>query len=257
MKLYHYTSVESFEKIWDSKSLKFSQCKTTNDSFERNKSLRLSWDSFPDTKDKEIINDFFLSLFNEIEEYHQISLTKDYDNLKGFASPMMWGQYARTKLPNGIWQDGVCIELDSSKIRRPEFHYYEGEIEYKELVPMPCIFGINPKDPQAADKYVSMNKDLLFFTKHIHWNNENEYRIVCKGKEYLDISEAITGIYVIGNESPAFNKVSDLVEDESLINFLSLGGFDGLCLVPTNLKHFNDFHRSISSRGINPDKYKR
>ena len=35
MKLYHYTSIEAFKKIWESKSLKFSVSKTTNDYFER------------------------------------------------------------------------------------------------------------------------------------------------------------------------------------------------------------------------------
>lgn len=60
MKLYHYTSIDSFKKIWENKSLKFSVSKTTNDSFERNKSLWLTSGSFPSAKDTNIIEFFSL-----------------------------------------------------------------------------------------------------------------------------------------------------------------------------------------------------
>ena len=40
-------------------------------------------------------------------------------------------------------------------------------------------------------------------------------------------------------DSPAFKKVTQLVDDESLVNFLNIGGFDGIHLEPTNLKQFN------------------
>ncbi len=237
MKLYHYTSLDSFKRIWDSKCLKFSVSKTTNDSFERNKSLRLTNGSFPSAKDANTIEYFISSVFGEIESYRQISLTKDYKNLKGFASPMMWGQYARTKLEN-IWQDGVCIELDSTIIKRPKEFFYEGEIDYKEIVPMPCLEGIDPLQFDAAEKYVKLNRNLLFFTKHKHWEHENEYRIVCKGVEYLDISNAITGIYALEG-SEALTKVKELVKDESLVYFLRQNNAEKYHLTATNLKQIN------------------
>ena len=41
MKLYHYTSLDSFSKIWISHSLLFSESKRTNDVFESKKFLKL------------------------------------------------------------------------------------------------------------------------------------------------------------------------------------------------------------------------
>lgn len=240
MKLYHYTSIASFEMIWENKSLKFSVSKTTNDIFERNKSLRLTKGSFPSTQDADVIRSFFDAVFQEIESYRQISLTKDYLDLKGYASPMMWGQYARSKVQDNKWYDGVCLELDSSKLIRPQEHFYEGEVCYKTDVPMPCLEGINPSLSNAGELYVSKNQKLLFFTKHKHWENENEYRLVCKGTGYLDISNAVTGIYAL-EDSYALTRVCELVDNKSLVFFLSLGGADNLHLVPTNLKLYNNF----------------
>ena len=33
MKLYHYTTIDKFEKIWDSKTIRFAPAETTNDFF--------------------------------------------------------------------------------------------------------------------------------------------------------------------------------------------------------------------------------
>ena len=240
MKLYHYTSIDSFEKIWESKSLKFSVSKTTNDSFERNKCLKLTRNTFSSKKEGKAIEAFFHSVFHEIESYRQISLTKDYETLKGFASPMMWGQYARTKTRNNTWKDGVCIELESSKIERPTNSFFEGDVTYDENVPMPLIEGIDPLQSDAAERFVILNQKLLFFSKHKHWEHENEYRIVCKGVEFLDISKAITGIYTLEN-SKAFTEVKELVTDEALLYFLRQDGMVNYHLTATNLKLINSF----------------
>ena len=65
------------------------------------------------------LSHFLILFFREIDSYKQISLTKNYKTLKGYASPMMWGQYARRKTRYNTWKDGVCIELESSRIERP------------------------------------------------------------------------------------------------------------------------------------------
>ena len=240
MKLYHYTSIDSFNKIWESKSLKFCVSKTTNDSFERNKSLRLTKNSFLSLKDGGAIESFFNSVFREIDSYKQISLTKNYKTLKGYASPMMWGQYARSKTRYNTWKDGVCIELESSRIERPTDSFFEGEVTYEEIVPMPLLEGIDPLQSDAAARYVTLNQNLLFFTKHKHWEHENEYRIVCKGVEYLDISKAITGIYAL-EDSKTLKQVNKLVTDESLVYLLRQEGIGNYQLTATNLKLINSF----------------
>jgi len=240
MKLYHYTSIDSFKKIWESKSLKFCVSKTTNDSFERNKSLRLTKNSFLSLKDGGAIESFFNSVFREIDSYKQISLTKNYKTLKGYASPMMWGQYARSKTRYNTWKDGVCIELESSRIERPTDSFFEGEVTYEEIVPMPLLEGIDPLQSDAAARYVTLNQTLLFFTKHKHWEHENEYRIVCKGVEFLDISKAITGIYAL-EDSKTLKQVNKLVTDESLVYLLRQEGIGNYQLTATNLKLINSF----------------
>ena len=240
MKLYHYTSIDSFKKIWESKSLKFCVSKTTNDSFERNKSLRLTKNSFLSLKDGGAIESFFNSVFREIDSYKQISLTKNYKTLKGYASPMMWGQYARSKTKHNTWKDGVCIELESSKIERPTDSFFEGEVNYDERVPMPLLEGIDPLQSDAAERYVTLNQKILFFAKHKHWEHENEYRIVCKGVEFLDISKAITGIYAL-EDSKTLKQVNKLVTDESLVYLLRQEGIGNYQLTATNLKLINSF----------------
>ena len=78
------------------------------------------------------------------------------------------------------------------------------------------------------------------FTKHKHWEHENEYRIVCKGVEFLDISKAITGIYAL-EDSKALKQVNKLVTDESLVYLLRQEGIGNYQLTATNLKLINSF----------------
>lgn len=60
--------------------------------------------------------------------------------------------------------------------------------------------------------------------KHEHWKYESEYRIVSKHDDAIDISNAITGLYVLDMESETFNEVSKLVNAPSLIYFIFKGG---------------------------------
>jgi len=243
MKLYHYTSLTAFQKIWKEKRLKFSESKTTNDAFERYKSLRINAAFISEclkTTNEEKTRDFINNVFDEIDSYEQISLCVDYDDgLKGFASPMMWGQYARKKNTRQKWVDGVCIELDDSKLIWPSGSFYKSRVHYGNNIPMPTLNGVNITSTNAVNTYIEKNQSLLFFFKHKHWEHENEFRLVCKGQDSIDISNAIIGIYVLGKESIAFKKVTKLVENDSLVNFLNIGGFDSIHLEPTNLKLYN------------------
>lgn len=249
MKLYHYTSLGAFQKIWNEKRLLFSESKTTNDIFERHKSLRINGAFISEcirTASEKQFRDFVDEVFSEIESYKQISLCVDYeDGLKGYASPMMWGQYARQKNLKKEWVDGVCIELDDSKIEWPSECFYKGKVAYDYDIPMPVLAGIDITSSDAVNRYIEQNQSLLFFSKHMHWSHESEYRLVCKGKDDIDISKAIIGIYVLDKDSLAFKKVEKLVDDKSLVYFLTVGGFEKVCLTPTNLRHFNQLTELI------------
>lgn len=243
MKLYHYTSLNAFRDIWKLKRLNFSECKTTNDVFERYKRLRINGAFISEclkVASEVEIRKFINDVFCEIESYKQISFCVDYDDgLKGFASPMMWGQYTRRKNTRNKWVDGVCIELDADKIIWPSEHFYKGKIKYDDKVPMPVFDGVDITSSNAVNTYIYKNQALLFFLKHIHWEHESEYRLVCKGRDSFDVSNAITGLYVLEKDSPAFKTVTQLVDDESLVYFLNINGLNGLHLAPTNLKQYN------------------
>ena len=102
-RLYHYTSFNSFVKIWLTKTLKFGDITDMNDIFESNFSSQCH-----SIKEMEYMNLYH----EEKKHYKQISLTMDYDSfIQGCMSPMMWGQYADKG-------NGVCIEFDYTKLKQ-------------------------------------------------------------------------------------------------------------------------------------------
>uniref|UniRef100_A0AB33JUM7 DUF2971 domain-containing protein n=1 Tax=Prevotella sp. GTC17262 TaxID=3236797 RepID=A0AB33JUM7_9BACT len=221
MKLYHYTSMQNFALIWQSGKLKFSESGGTNDFFERHKIIvadEAVLINNGEATEYEILQHNVDAIFRTINKFKQISLCLDYsDELKGYASPMMWGQYARAKDENGVWQDGVCIEIEESSLNLKDMPLYFGKILYTDNVSMLKFGGYNFTKENAIDKYLEINKELLFFTKHQHWEHENEYRIVSNSMDYLNISTAITGIYVLGMDSPSLKKVEAITQSPSLI----------------------------------------
>ncbi len=222
MFLYHYTKLDSFQKIWESKKLLFSQQTHTNDIFERRKFIVGDLQQSSTTNGD--MNILVSQIFNEIKSYKQVSLCKDYpDGTKGYASPMMWGQYARSK-ENDIWIDGVCIELDSSKIVIASGDHFEGKVKYSKELSNIHLNGFDFKQNNSIAKFVKYNMDALFFSKHKYLEHESEYRIVSKHDEGIDISNAITGVYVLDMESETFNEVFKLVRDPFLIYYMLKGG---------------------------------
>ena len=94
-KLYHYTSFDTFIRIWLSKQLKFGEIDNVNDIIEVNHGW--STNNFDSIQ--------IATRYHELRSaYKQISFTMDYDSFyKGCMSPMMWGIY-------GNKGRGVCIE---------------------------------------------------------------------------------------------------------------------------------------------------
>lgn len=211
MKLYHYTSVKSFKKIWESQSLKFSDSKKTNDVFEKRKLVQVYKVTFPmKYRPNSKGHPFFKHFFGLLSSYRQISLCMDYsDDLKGFASPMMWGQYA-----NGF--KGVCIELDSEKLNLDNKHVWADKIEYTDMVHEitfdNCIFH-NDED---IFHFIEDRMADIFFKKHFHWQFENEFRIISNKEFFLSIKGAITAVYVPDNKGYAFRTIDKLIDGSCL-----------------------------------------
>jgi hypothetical protein len=243
MKLYHYTTFDNFASIWESKILRFSYSKNTNDFFEREKTYVYSQGEFAEKENvwgKIAFDKVMKDVANELDKYRQVSFCRDYGkNMPGYASPMMWGQYARSKDVNGKWQDGVCIELESDMFMKPDNVFYEHKINYPPKVKAPYLHKISFTKEKAAERFVIKYRNLLFFTKHKHWEHEREYRFVSKYECEIGISNAITGIYVLHDDS-TLKRIEEIVKDDSLINFLFITGTDDLKLKSINLKEYRE-----------------
>jgi len=224
MILYHYTSVEKFKLIWSSKTIWFAPAETTNDFFERFKTFVLTQDTFMcDGKqlDRSRLDHFDEKIRAELSKYRQVSFSYDYDDgLKGYASPMMWGQYAWHK-KGEEWQNGVCIAIDSDKVKMPSLVKPE-KVRYDFTLEPPKVENIDYTKEDAAALFVERNLATYFFTKHKHWEHENEYRYICKQEGVLDISDAIIGVYTLFDNNTPLEDIEDIVKDSSLIWLVAL-----------------------------------
>lgn len=211
MKLYHYTSVDSFKKIWESKSLKFSDSKKTNDIFEKRKLIQVYSVTYPiEYKPNSKGYPFFRHFYNILFGYRQISMCMDYsENLKGYASPMMWGQYANSS-------KGVCIELDSEKLNLDSSHIWSAKIVYSEQVREIVFDNCAFHNDNDINHFIEEHIDEIFFNKHFHWQFENEYRIISNKEEFLPIKDAITAIYVPNDKGYAFRVVDKMIEGSNV-----------------------------------------
>ena len=196
-KLYHTTSLNSFMLIWAKKRLKFAPLTGVNDIKEQ--SLLISHQS------PQLLP--MLYAMQDIRKaYKQISFTMDFNSLiKGYASPLIWGVY-------GDKNNGVCIELDYEKLRLPK-NCFNDIVEYKDKL----INRIEiPKDVVTINglkAFIREHQKDLFFVKEKCWEYENEYRIISDTDEYLDISNAITAVYVANIDGLAFDIVDELLKN--------------------------------------------
>lgn len=248
MTLYHYTSIENFKKIWDSKSLIFALAETTNDFFERFKTFVLTQNTFMcDGKqlDRSRFDHFDEKIRSELSKYRQVSFSYDYeDGMKGYASPMMWGQYAWHK-KGEEWLNGVCIAIDSDKIKRPLL-VHSDKVRYSFTLEPPIVDNIDYTKEDAAALFVERNMKNYFFTKHKHWEHENEYRFICKQEAVLDISEAITGVYTLFDNNTPLDEIENVVKNSSLVRLLALNDFKSQS-EPYSLKDIHELQEMMDN----------
>lgn len=245
MKLYHYTTFANFCSIWIQQKLKFSEWTNCNDVYERDKVYNLTQQSREYNGIKfsvEVFRQFKQNVFEEVERYKQVSFCVDYKDMKGYASPMMWGHYARD-----YQRSGVCIEFDSLKIKSsfPNAKIYKGKVLYKKnLTPTP-IDGVDEEKKDAAQTFVVKNRKQLFFQKHPHWKSENEYRYLSKNCDYLDVSDAITSVYVLNGDDVTLESVKRIIMDTHKVSFLQVGGLKSLGLNSMTLYDYEDLQETI------------
>lgn len=216
-KLYHYTSFDSFVKIWLNQNLLFSPLSNVNDIQE------------VDFKTA-VINSDRLDLCQKLNEYRlsfkQISFTMDYDSaLKGCMSPMMWGLYADKR-------KGVCIELEYDKINFSN-STLKDVVAYKKFVRWQNIVDERIETKKGLDAYVRKHQKQLFFTKQQSWAGENEYRVLSNEDSFLDIKGAINAVYLTSCYSSECLFVEKLVNGAVPVKFITYVGTYNNWSVPT------------------------
>ena len=234
MRLYHYTTFQNFCSIWIQQKLKFSEWTNSNDVYERGKTYKLTQQS-KEYNGKNyavgVLRKFCDNVFEEVARYKQISFCMDYKDVEGFASPMMWGHYAKD-----YQRKGVCLEFDCSKIQFPtDVKIYQKKVSYTKSLTAIDLIGVDAEREDSAQIFVIKNRNNLFFKKHCHWKYENEYRLISKECEFLDISGAITTVYVLGEDDITLQSVNRIVMDSKKVGYLNVSGLDILKLNSMNL----------------------
>lgn len=199
-KLYHYTTFDSFVKIWLSQALLFGDVDKVNDLLEHKYTLEIPSLAFL------AIDEAFRRIRNS---FKQISFTLDYGNMAGYECAMMWGQYADKAR-------GVCIEFDFDKLSTHfNSNMEDGFVYYPIKIPRmpPLKTERRIKDIRnLIDKY---HKEI-FYTKHCVWEHENEYRIITDKEETLKIDGAISAVYLTSSISKECLWVEKMLSNTSI-----------------------------------------
>ena len=201
-KLYHYTSFESFVKIWLSQKILLGSIENVNDFMEYKHTV-------------EVNNPCCLPLteaFNDVRmSFRQLSFTLDDDQMEGFRNPIMWGQYANKG-------KGVCIEFDFNKLflnYKDKSDVFDGFVCYKDKLPkLPPINGIITRND--IRRYILRNKEPIMFTKFTVWDAENEYRIVSDNISEIEIDNTISAVYLTSCLSDECVFVEKLLENTNV-----------------------------------------
>jgi hypothetical protein len=228
--IFHFTSADSLFAILKDLTLKMTPCSKLNDLNEGNiKNFEVK-DSFKRVElVREIETNCYVSSFSE-------SYQVQGKWISGVNRPNMWAYYARS-------MSGACVVLNREKFLEINkellsryFHKY-GDIEYNVLNAS-LQRDIDTKD---FDVLLEQHSKELFFTKHISWSQEDEWRLMLHSKvapEKLSIDGCIE--YIVLGEK--FLEGTTIVQDkhkknsELLINFLRANKHD--CFSPYSFALF-------------------
>lgn len=209
--IYHFTSAEiALLKILPQQRLLFNSVTKVNDPLE-NKKYGMN-DIFENHD--QFKSDSFKELFVQYLENTPkvICFTSDYFDkerkiyMNGYYHPVLWENYAKK-------HTGVCLVLRkdiliSSLIAETD---HNGIVEYDSKVYFPRIessLGNMNHDKESIKLYFKDNYKDLFYRKHYHWRDEDEFRILSFGtEEYIDIHDALEGIYTGYKFDPMYRSI--------------------------------------------------
>jgi len=183
---------------------------------------------------------------------------EDFDTRTGYGHPRMWSQYADR-------HKGVCLVLNqeslNSDIKEKAGGYtlFRGPVLYlKTAGPVGDAYHIQYLDDildkdiaSVMEPHIEKHNKSLFFTKHLDWRAEWEYRWVLRSTDdapiLIPITSSIKGI-ILGNECTA-NDTKDILAICSELTILVFKLFQhgwSMSLMPTDAKEEN----VISLNGI-------
>lgn len=197
--IYHFTRLETaMLRILPSMKLKLSPFLESNDPKEyKTYSFWSIFEQFADFETIEIKNKFQFFLKSQCKQLC-FSLSYFYKGafIDGYNHPAMWAHYGEN-------QNGICLVLDREKFIKSNAGLLHDEVEYLPSFKFPKLKNGNTQcDYNHFEKYLIENQKALFFTKHLHWACEHEYKFVGIGNtEFCSIADSLTAIYV-GNNFP-------------------------------------------------------
>lgn len=169
--------------------LRYSEFTKTNDYSEFSKYSILPY--LPE--DKSLIP--YQEFYKKVNQFKLLCFSEDSKSKYGWNLPCMWAHY-------GDRNRGVCIELELDRIE------LNGNVKSRQVLYVDDIPVIDfRKDARlfteskeernlVIDEFIQKDDYKILFLKESDWSIEQEYRIVVDiNEEYLDISNAITGIY--------------------------------------------------------------
>ncbi|WP_299926891.1 DUF2971 domain-containing protein [uncultured Nocardioides sp.] len=218
--LYHYTSSDAaILGILATRTIRLSPFHGTNDLWESKPlypSLQGSAEFRPEAT---------MELWDEIDRYIRMhskvacfvndwdlpEAVLDRDALRGWSHLSLWAHYGRRHA-------GVCLRFDRQKLlsafeaaKRSAVHQFSGDVRYRTVSLGAGPEGIDLLQVQefgadaAALRYSETHHQELFFSKHMDWSNESEFRLVrtdlSPSPFYLDIADALNGVF-LGDEFP-------------------------------------------------------
>jgi hypothetical protein len=159
---------------------------------------------------------------NTLNNYKPICFSIDGKRRKGWQIPTMWAHYADK-------HNGICIELEADKLKLSDV-YRHSKIKYvkgiQSIEPLKYVKAGDKDINVIIDRYITKSKNILFFTKEVEWKVEQEYRIISNSLDFLNISNAITGIYMgikNGIDHEKTKEIEKLLDGEPIdIYFLEL-----------------------------------
>jgi hypothetical protein len=202
--VYHYTKWERLLNIMDT-GFRLSVLASMNDPRESKDWIlhTVSYESGV-TVDRKALNDAVADYKRKIRVgafCRDLRPTSDRaPSLRGYGRPRMWAQYAEN-------HSGVCIVLDRERLNQAIHSKYpdhagswvrDSEVRYVTSYDDPSSIAIEYREgdvQSCVNEYFTRYGDSLFFTKHVDWHDENEYRWV-----YYDADESGTGSS--GNKNP-------------------------------------------------------